>query len=132
MLADGWRPTLIFDRRRAEFRERSGVTERFAQFRMRDALEVAARFELRTLDHFRDRRDRCDQKSVLECEREQLSLGVAAGEISYDFFDPLEFRKRLRAAEQVLAVCEPIFVARRLVAKAPLADEAHELGREDA
>src|SRR5208283_51633 len=111
MLADGWRPALIFDRRRAEFRERTRVPKRFAQFRMRDALEVVARFELRAFDHFRDRRDRRDQKSVLECQREQLRLGVAAREISYDFFDPLEFGNRLGAAEELLAVCDPIFVA---------------------
>src|SRR5580704_10071031 len=103
MLADGWRPALIFDRGRAEFRERSGVTERFAEFRMCDALEVAARFELRTLDHFRDRRDRCDQKSVLECERQQLSLGVAACEFLSAFFAPPDSAKRLCAVKQGLA-----------------------------
>src|ERR1700691_2276875 len=99
---------------------------------MRDVLEIIARRELRAFDHFLDGGDRRDQISTLDRELKQLILGAAAREVSDDLLDALEFRNRFGAADQQLAVGDPILVAGGLIAKALRADEMHQPGSEDA
>ena len=99
---------------------------------MRDTLEVVARRELRAFDDFLDRGDRGDQKSALDRELSNSALVWLRVKFPDDFLDALEFRKRLGAAEQLLAVCDPILVARGFVAKSLLAEVVHQLGGEDA
>src|SRR5579885_2783366 len=132
MLADGRRAAAILERRRAEFRERTGIGDPAAEFGMFEGAPVAARFELRTLHHFLDRRDRRHQKAALHRKLEQLRLGVAAREVHHDLLDALELAERLGAAEQLIAERDPVLVARRLIAEAARANIFHQLAREDA
>ena len=75
---------------------------------MRDILKVVARSELRAFDHFGDCRDGRDQESALDCQLEQLGLGVAAREFSDDFLNAFEFRKWFAAAGCASFYCNPI------------------------